>query len=242
MNSIDITKLKHNSKLGEMYLKEVGDSLLTKKECRIYIPERFNERGLADIGKETYIIGIFALVYDNEYTNLTINAMIKIIPYRTNKVSINGSVYYEFYFNANSLITDNLQLVKKDTIVYYIYDEFISKGKVPWYLDYNDLGGIFDTAKYHADANVGTNREIIELIISLIARNPKNKTLYYRTYVNSQSDVENNPPAIIPLKSVIYAATNTLNRIAGSYMSDGIISALNNPADRTERIENLLRL
>ena len=43
------------------------------------------------------------------------------------------------------------------------------------------------------------------------------------------------------MRSVIYAATNTLNKIAGSYMETGVVSALVSPSDREERIEILLK-
>jgi hypothetical protein len=126
-------------------------------------------------------------------------------------------------------------------LVYKIYDEIISKGRVPWYLGYLELGQIFDTAGYHAGANIGKNQEVTELIISMISRSEKDRNKYYRTTIQSLDELMTNRPAFIPLRSVQYAATNTTNKLAGSYFSDALVSALVNPSDRVERIESLLR-
>jgi hypothetical protein len=125
--------------------------------------------------------------------------------------------------------------------VYKIYDEIISKGRVPWYLGYLELWKIFDTALYHAGANIGANQEVTELIISMISRSEKDRNQYYRTTIEDLSQLMVVKPAFIPLRSVQYAATNTTNKLAGSYFGDALVSALVNPADRVERIESLLR-
>lgn len=224
-------------------LAELPDGrLVTKKEVKIYVPSRFDERGLASVGMETYIVGIYAIVIDDKYYGVSmVNAMCRIEPTSTVKVVFDEEEYYEFTFDAGSTVMATVHLVRTDTLVYKIYDEIISKGRVPWYLGYTELGKLFDTAKYHAGANIGANHEVTELIISMISRDPKDRVKYYRQTVKSIEDVEKNPPAFIPLRSVTYAATNTTNKLAGSYFNEGLVSALVSPADRVERIEELLR-
>lgn len=229
------------SKIHEA-LQELDDfKVIAKQECKIYIPARFVERNLAELGVENYITGICAIVVGDFYAVMNVCAMLKIEPVQTLKIRIQGEEYYEFYFPKGSTVITTTELVKKDTLVYRIYDEIISKGKVPWYLDYNDLGKIFDTAKLHAGANIGQNSEVTELIVSMIARDRVDKTKYYRTVINDLNDLKKNPPAYIPLRSVIYAATNTTNKLAGSYFATSTVSALVSPATRTERIEAILR-
>jgi hypothetical protein len=239
---MDIKTLVRDSAKVFSALQELDDnSVIAKQECSIYIPARFAERSLAELGVENYITGICAIVVDGFYAVMNVCAMIKIEPSRTFKIKIKGDDYYEFQFDKGNKVIVTTELVKLDTLVYRIYDEIISKGRVPWYLDYNDLGKIFDTAKLHAGANIGQNSEVTELIVSLIARDRKDKTIYYRTAINSIDDVKRNPPAYIPLKSVIFAATNTTNKLAGSYFATSTVSALVSPASRTERIEHILR-
>lgn len=224
-------------------LVELDDGrLVTKTGCKIYIPARFVEHDLAYLGVNNYIVGIYAIVVDDTYYGVsTVNAMINIDPTDTNKIKMEDQDYIEFVFAPGSTVFKSLDLVKVDVLTYKIYDEVFSKGRVPMYMDYNDLGGIFDTAKYHANANLGTTGEVTQLIASMISRDAKDKTKYYRTVINELSDVRNIPPAFIPLRSVAYAATNTTTRLGGSYFDKGVVSALVNPAERVERIESLLK-
>lgn len=239
---MDISTLRRNPEAIKASLKEVGNVLYVTQPTKVYTPVRFSERNLAQVGSEIYIVGIYAIVInDRDWAVSLVDAMIKIEPTSYKIVTIEEDDYFEFYFEPGSVFTPNLELVKTDTLTYRIYDEIISKGKIPWYLSYLELGGIFDSAKYHAGTNIGSDREVTELIVSLIARNKEDRTKYYRQTVQSLNDLETQPPTFIPMRSVIYAATNTLNKIAGSYMETGVVSALVSPSERTERIETLLR-
>lgn len=223
--------------------KQLDDGrLVTLTGCKIYIPTRFSERGLAAIGVETHIVGICAIVVDGKYLSVPmVNAMWRIEPTSTLKISIDEEEYYEFEFAPGSTVLSTNMLVRTDTLVYRIYDEIISKGRVPWYINYAIFGRLFDTAQYHAGANIGGNRKVIELIVSLISRDPKDRSKFYRETVQSLDDVVKNPPVFVPLRSV-QGASNTVNKLAGSYFKEGLVSALNSPSDRVERIEELLRL
>jgi hypothetical protein len=240
---MDISKLTRDAKQVLSHLTELKDgSVVCDKECKIYIPTRYVERKLAYVGVENYILGIYAIVVDDKYYGVSlVNAMIPIDPTTTNKVKINDDDYYEFVFKPGSRVIKSTGLVKASTITYYIFDEFFSKGYIPWFIGYEELGKVFDSAKYHAGANIGSNQEVTQLIASMLGRDSKDKTKYYRTTINSLKDLETNPPVFVPLKSVEYAATNTLNKLGGSYMQIGITSALINPSTRVEKIENLLR-
>ena len=239
---MDIKKLVRDAPKIHACLRELEDGrLVALKALKIYIPSRFDERGLAFIGIETQIVGIYAIVVDDTYYGISmVNAMMRIEPTSTVKVIIEEEEFYEFYFEPGSTVVSSVELVKTDTLVYKIYDEIIAKGRVPWYLGYTELGKLFDTAKYHAGANIGTNHEVTEMIVSMIARDDKNRHQYYRQTVKSLADLKTNPPAYIPLTSVVYGATNTLNKLAGSYMGQGLVSALVTPTERVEKLESLL--
>lgn len=234
--------IRDPSKIREILLEMPNGSVVCTKECKIYIPSRFTERNLAEVGVDNVISGVYAIVTEDLYYGVSlINAMIRIKPSNTVKTKINGVDYLEFTFKENTVVIESTTLVKTDTLVYRIYDEIISKGRVPWFVDYNDLGHIFDTAKSHANANIGLNSEVTELIVSMICRDKSDKTKYYRTTIESPEDLKTKPPVYIPLRSVIYAATNTTNKLAGSYFASAVGSALVSPAERTERLEHLLR-
>jgi len=240
---MDIKKLIRDPDFIHDCLQELPDGkLVAIKEVKIYVPARFEERGLCELGVDNYIVGIYAMVAEDKYYAVSmVNAMLLIQPTSVMKIKINGEDYFEFVFEKGSTIFSSVNLVMNDVLVYKIYNELISKGRIPWYLGYEELGHIFDTAKYHGGANIGQNSEVTELIISIIARDPNDKTKYYRTIVKTKEDLEKTKPTFIPLKSVTYAATNTTNKLAGSYWSTGVVSALVSPSERTERIESILR-
>ena len=238
----DYQSLKRDPKTVAATFKTLGDGrVVTTTGCKIMIPCRFSERGLAYIGMENYTIGIFAVIVDGVYSTVLINAMMAIDPTSTNKVKFQDTNYYEFVFNKGTTVIKSTKLVRTDILVYRIYDEIFSKGNIPWYLGYNDLAKIYDSAKKHAGTSICDERAVTELIVSILARQSSDKTKYYRSGIQSLADLEKNPPEFVSLRDVVYMPSNTLSKIAGSYMETGIVAALNNPTERTEKIDQILR-
>lgn len=236
-------KLTRNPEKVKACLKELpSGQLLVTESCKIQVPKRFEDRDLASIGNDTYIYGIYALILeDGSYTVSNIMAMVKINPFKILEVKIDEVSYYEFYFEANSIMVETTHLVRRNLLMFNVIDEFLFQGNVPWYIEYEDLGKILDTSEFHADSKVGQNFEVTELIASFLARVKENRVQYYRTSIEDYSDLKTNKPVFVALKSVFYSATNTLNKLAGSYFNDGVVSALVTPTQNVERIESLLR-
>lgn len=240
---MDIQKLIRSASEITKNLKEMPDnSLITVKGCKIVIPSRFLERGLAEISVDVTIAGMYAMIVDDTFFATSIvPAMMRITPTETNVLPINGEDHHVFSFAAGSVVIPSLDLVKAPFIIYSLYSEFISKGNIPWYFGYTELSKFLNLSKYHTGTNVGSQHEVTELIISMIARDPKDKTKPYRNSVKSLSDLLNNPPAFIALRNIQFGANNTINKLAGSHVHEGIASALVSPGERVERIEEMLR-
>lgn len=225
---------------ANLYELEDG-SIHTRVPCTIQIPERYLGRHLASIGLETHILGFFALIMEGRYYAVSrTTAMMRITPSATHTVEVNGEKYLEFHFKANSRVFYSTALVKTGTLAYYIYDELVAKGRVPWYFNYFDMVQMFDTAQLHAGVNLGS-RSILGLIISTMARDAKDYTVLYRHTLRSAEDVEKRPPAIVPFSSVVWNTTDSASRLIGAYFDDSLNSALVNPSDSVERVEELLR-
>lgn len=238
---MDISKLIRDPARVLAHLHEMEDgSLVTSKECKLYIPSRFAERGLASLGADTYVVGICAFVMEGVYSIMMVNAMMRVDPSEINRAMVGEDEYLEFVFPAGSCVIPNLNLAKTDTLTYKIYDEIIAKARVPWYLNYFDLAKIFDTAKEHAGAGIGGNKEVTELLISIIARSNTERTRYYRQVIESEQDLLKNPPYYASLKDVTLSATNAVNKLGGGYFRDGVVSAINSPSERVERLEEIL--
>lgn len=240
---MDFRQLVRDASKVHAALTELPDSsVITTTGCKIYIPYRYVEKKMAYVGAVNYIIGIYAITVQDKYFGVsTINSMIPIDPTDTNRIKIGEDDYLEFVFDPGATVFKSTNLVKTNTIVYRIFDEFFDRGNIPWYIGYDDLGGIFDSASHFAGANIGKNREVTELLASIVARDPNDRTKYYRTCIDSLESMSKTLPAYLPLRSVQYAATNTTAKLGGAYFQQGVVSALNTPSDRVERIEALLR-
>ncbi len=241
---MDVRKLIRNPETVKGQLKKQADNtVITNRGCKIYIPARFAERNLADLGVDNYIVGMFAMTVDDTYYSFcNINALIQITPDSVNKINIEGEDYLEFVFMKGSTVIKNTFLVMNDILVFRIYDEFMSKGNIPWYMNYEDAGKMFETAGKHGGTSVGSSPEVVEMLIATIFRDAKDRNISLRTIINTREDLITKKFVTIPLRSVAYAASNTTNKLAGSYFSVGLTSALVNPTERTEKIEAILRV
>lgn len=238
-------KLIRDPKLVQQALKTLDDKSVvnvSSKFIKIYVPARWTEYKLASLGVDTFVLGVFAMVLDDTvYAVSKTNAMMQLTPVESNRIKIQGSEYLEFVFPPGGTVFKTAELVRQDTLVYYIYDEFVGKGQVPWYMNYLDMMGLFDTAPTHAGANIGNDPEQIELIMSTVARDPYDISKFYRQSIQSLDDLNTNPPFYAAQSSVRYSATDTTSRLAGAYFNEGLTSALINPSDRVERVESYLR-
>jgi hypothetical protein len=240
---VSIPKLIHDEKRVHACLHETPEgSLIALKPMYVQIPVRFSERMLAYVGKTATIIGICAFVTaDGFYGVSLINAMFNLKPSKTEIISIDGVGYYNFHFDAGDTVLEFTDLVKNDKLVFRIYDELMSKGNVPWYIDYLGMGSLFDTANKHAGAPIGEEQEVTQLLASMLSRDNTNRKIYYRQTLKSMDDLKVKRPAFISLRSIQFSATNTVDKLAGSYFTVGLTSALVSPTTRVENIDNILR-
>jgi hypothetical protein len=226
--------------LSHLHVQEDG-STVTDAPCQIHVPARWAGKDLVVLGSDTFIVGFYAIIFEEQYYGVdnTI-AMMKILPSSTKRVTINGTEYYEFSFEAGDVVFATNQLVVNDTLTYYLYDELVAKGNIPWYMNYYDQGAMFETAGLHANVNLG-GRSILELIISTTARDRTDLTRLYRHILNKHSDIYENPPKAIPFRSVVWNTSDTTSRLNGAFFADAINTAVVNPSESVELIEEILR-
>lgn len=239
---LNISLLQRNADKVKSNLTELEDgSVVTKVRCEIHIPERFTACNLATIGNNIYILGFFPIIMEGEYYGLVkTTAMIRIDPSTTERVKIGDTTYYVFGFLPGDVLIKSSWLVKNAQISYYIYNELVAKGNMPWYFNYFDALTMFDTLEEHAGVNLGT-RAITEIIISTTMRDPQDISRLYRHVIKQQSDVITKPPIVIPFNSVIWNTSDTVSKLNGSYFSDAVNSALVSPSEQVEMIEEFLR-
>jgi hypothetical protein len=240
---MDSSKYVRDASKIHAALKELPDgSVICTKDIKLVIPERYKQKRLMVQGLETYVLAIFALVVDDKYYGVSMaDAMMRVGPANITTVKYGDDSYLEFQYEKGDVVIGSTELIRDSPLVYSIFDEFVSKARVPWFMNYEDLAKIFDTAEYHAGASLGGSRSVIELIISMIARDPKDLMNYYRHVFKDPKDMFIHPPSVVPLRSVALGATNTTAKIIGAYADEGFTSALDNPSERVEPIEEILR-
>lgn len=234
-----MSDLKKNEVKVRAALKKQGNQLIAKERMRIVIPTRYRSKQLARFGSETQTLGIFMYVLDdNSYALSMAPAIMTILPDDTKDSLLDGQESTEFIFEKGSVVVANVEVIRDAKLLYYIYNEVISTGNVPAFFDYLSLGRLFDFAMHFTGTNPASSVSIMHLLISLVARDPKDLNLYFR---QSTTGTDFKDATYISIRSTTHGANNTIAKIMGGYFSDKVTSALVNPATEEEPIEHILR-
>lgn len=222
--------------------RTVEGSFVALKPVKVYIPARFPQRDLAVFEDEITFVGICAIVVDDKYYAASrICAPLRSEPSLVSSAVIDDVEYIEMHYEPGDRVICSEDLVMIDNLLYRIYDEIIAKGRVPWYMSYHEIGGLFETSRKHAGVRIGKTPTVMEIIASAIARDSDDLRRYYRQTIETYEDTALSPPTIIPLRNISYGATNTIAKITGSRFDEGMTSAIVNPGDRVEQTEKILR-
>lgn len=211
-------------------------TILTKQDCKIYVPYDYLKYRLLTISDRTDLLAVCAIVSGNEYGVLRGCCKLTITPSTTKQVMVDGKEYMEFSFEAGSVMIPQCLTVKDSDLVYDMYKYFYSAGRVPAFLDDYDLGGLLDTHKEYGGINISPNNTPFEIVTSMLCRDSQEHFKYYR-----HTEMKK-PPIIVPFNSVLFQARSTTAKLLGANLEDGFTSALLNPSETPDRLENLLRI
>lgn len=235
-------KFKRDAQVVHAALKELpGGRVVATKQLTITFPVRFRDIKLAQIGKISFVYGLFAIMVGDRYALCNINGYVEL---GSATISINnvGEVeYYEFTYEPGDTVIVTTSVVARSNLIFTAIDEFVFKGKVPWYVDYDDMGTIFDTANSYAGSRAKMLPAMIEFFAAYIARKKNEREKFIREGAKTREDFAIESISWVPLRSVFYSAPGTVNKLAGAYFQDGIVSALVNPSSQVESVESILR-
>ncbi len=241
MKTFNIKGLKRKPELIKGIMKELGDSLITKDNLSVIIPARFINKHLAVMGDTITTLAILAIVDENDnYAIMNIPAMIELTPNAINEIDINGSTYLELEFDKGDLFCNNINLLKQDTFIYDMFDDFFIQGNIPWYLNYEDLSNILVMSQKYAGSKIGNNPLGLEILASIAARLPDDKTVFYRTLSKDMKKMKTIQPSYVALQNIYYTFNSTLAKTAGSYFKEGITSALVNKESSKTKLEEIV--
>lgn len=239
---IRIESLKRDPDRIKSYLKIIKTSTVTTQPLRMIFPTRYEEIGLAKIDMVCDVFNVTAIL-DNEDNYAVVIAPVigKYLPSRVGYVMVEDEQYTCLYFEEGDTILPNNTMVASDDCIYPMFQEFYIKGKLPWYLNYEDVSNIMlETAKY-ADSRTGNNPLTIEILTSIMARAKENKQIYYKSTVTKRDDIFKKSPSYIGVSDIRYSYDTTSSKIIGGYFKEGVINAIVAPETETSKVADLLR-
>lgn len=240
---MDITNFKRNPEIIKSKISSAdGKSMVAKDDLFILVPQRFAAKGLLKLGTEVEFVCMYC-IFDKagNYAVSNVPGFLATIPDRTYIETIDEVGFYKFQYNKGSVIFGSMIIAKDDTLVFKIFDEYLQRGNIPWYYNYDDALGILERVQKYTGLGVGQRSEVSHFMLSLLSRDPSDRKKYYRHGIKSYSTVATMYPKYVPMKSVNDVANNTLSKLTGSYFNDGVIGALISPSDKADKIEELLR-
>lgn len=235
-------KLKRNPEKVLSAFQDLSNGrVVAKKQLTITFPVRFRDINLAVIGKTSFVYGLFAILIDGEYALLNMNGYIELGEASIKIEEVGEVEYYTFTYEPGQTVIMSKDIVARSSLIFAAIDEFVFKGKVPWYVGYDDMGKIFETAQSHAGSRARIIPSMMEFFAAYIGRQKDNRVKFVREGAKSYADFTPEKVHWVPLRSVFYSAPGTVNKLAGAYFQDGIVSALVNPSTQVESVESVLR-
>lgn len=232
---MEISHLKRDATKVYTALKEIGDTLVAVKPLKIYIPEHYLSCELLNVSDKVSMVAIFGIVVGEYYAVSCADAMCITEPSGVTVVTIDGEKYYELTYDVGDKVMSNVNLVQKNSILIVLYTDFLGRANIPWYFEYDEISAIFETCKIHAGASLQTDQAIVELLVSITAKQQKDKRLFYR------HDNKEYRPNYIGISNVAFQANDTYTKLAGGYANDGLTSALVTPTTTNETLVTLIR-
>lgn len=222
--------------------RKVGSSLVANESLRIMIPEAWVSLGLAVVEDVVMILGIFALITDdNKFASSKITAMVRTEPDRISTTVVDDVPYLTLFYNRGSVIMSSTDIVVVDIMVHPIWTVLYGRAKVPWYIDYNRLLTIFHNTGEYNGTDGKSDPAIWSYMAATICRDPDNPRRFYRQRDHAKTVIDHAKPVTVPLKNVSFTADSLVAKLSGSYFDPGVTAGLAHPAKRPDTVESILR-
>lgn len=218
------------------YNAETKEMIFTSETLTIIIPKRYEVYNHLFISDTIKTIGVFDMIIDDTYhAGLMMFANIEIEADDIGQIMVGTTQYITLNLVKGSRFICNTERIADGSIVYSLWMEFISRGKLLYNIDYNTLSRLFDQSKLMCGMNIDVDHVIFEVIYSHLCRNPSNLAIQYR-HTDFSQDFR-----FIPLTSVGYSTTSTTSKLLGSYFGMSMNSALIQTNETRTPLEDLLR-
>lgn len=212
---------------------------VTKSGCKIIFPTKYRQKNLASFGDYVEILSVFKVILPDDTTGVVRDvSRVRLAKTNYHIEKIQDEDMYVFEYEAGDVVIDSKDIIVDKLLPYYTYEYFIDKGYVPHFVEYDDVLTMWENVAHNTGVNVGSTKEVIRFIISLIARWPEDPTVFYR---QALANGYKGKPKWIAFSSVIYGPRTTTAKLIGARFNTALISALNVENKKPEMIEDILR-
>jgi TusA-related sulfurtransferase len=226
--------LKRDPKYIASHLTLKGDAYYTDKQTVIEFPSWYEEKGLYSVTDKTFIYGLFAIIIDDKYSVSLIPTIMYTTPISTVQIDRDGEKYTQLIYGAGDCLIDTNKIIMQTYLIYNFFDSHFMQAKVPWFLGYEDLCRVMGNTKKYAGSDLGSSDIANEVITSFIARTKADKLTFYRQAPNKEL-------TFVDLMDVRYSTLSTVNKLAGNYFEESLVSALVQKEKTPTTLENLVR-
>lgn len=205
--------------------------------CEIFIHHRFQKNwGVVEVGENLKTIGQFRVLINKKINfGMNICGVIEMHPCDVEKVTIDEVQYIKATFKKGNVFIGNRRIIRNVKLLYAIFIEYLSLGRMPEYMDYESANFFLDDAAEQVNVNFGTYHTISEMLMAHLYRDREKTTKFYRLTPMK------NPPIFIPLRSVSRAPVSTEGKIIGSYEKEGLNAAMLDESDVLSPISERMR-
>ena len=217
------------------HLSNKGDGYYTDTPTIIEFPKWYQDKELYVSERVHYLYGLFAIIIGNDYSVSRIPTVLTTSPVMVSEVERGDEIYINLHYGAGSKLLESSKAIMQPYLAYNFFDGFFLQAKVPWYIAYEDLSVIMDNTVSYGGTNLGTNQTSNELLCSFIARQSKDKRSFYRLDPKG-------PPSFVDLMDVRYSSLSTVNKLAGNYFNEAIVSALVQKEKKPTTLEKHVRI
>ena len=201
-----------------------------------FIPRRYED---LDVFLNTDVVetlGVFGMRIDDKVeVGLLLATIVTLGPSSVTTVTIDDEQMFLLTFNKGDkfLVTNNY--IVNDKFAYLLWVEFITLGKLPKFLTYDQMTTMFDRISKACQISFDVDHSVFETLYGQLYRDVNDiSTLFRNTPMTGEG-------MILGLRNAPHAAGNTLSKLLGSYPDTAINSALVNQNEHVSDIEFVLR-
>lgn len=221
----------------KLFTKKDNTFIVNPTKLVALIPERYKNFKFCTIDEHVTTFGIFdILVNDTELHGLLLPNFITLAPNEIDDTTIGEDTYIRCTFHKGDIFMSNRTVIRNKFLVIKMFKEFIGFANLPRFVNYQNCHYLFANVLKMTNMDLRIDPAIMEMIWAFLYRLKSDYRVQARY---GKLDAEKD---FIGLRNVSYGPDSTSAKIFGSYMSDGLNSALVNPNEVSKPLEDIMRL